>query len=51
MNEREQEAIALADEVLKEWEGHISTHYVGCHKRHVACLASLIKDALEADGS
>ncbi len=44
------EVIDLADEVLDLWDGHISTHYTGCYKRHVACFARLVKDVLEGEG-
>lgn len=44
------ESIAeVTNEVLTIWEGHIGTHYDGCWKSHVACLASLIRN-LNEDG-
>lgn len=29
----------MSADVLTEWGDHISTHYEGCWKRHVACFA------------
>lgn len=33
----------VVDEVLEAHAGEIGTHYDGCWKRHVACLAFYIK--------
>lgn len=49
MNEREQQVIEAADEVLKAWEDHIGTHSRDCWKRHVACFAALVKDVLSEE--
>jgi hypothetical protein len=37
----------VCDDVLDAWAGHISTHHVGCWKRHVACLALRVKTLME----
>ena len=37
----------LCDDVLGVWEHHISTHYAGCWKYHVACFAYRVKTLLE----
>lgn len=35
--------LEIADEVLDEWKGKISTHYDGCWVRHAECLAFYVK--------
>lgn len=39
----------LANQVLEVWGDHISTHYEGCWKRHVACFAAVIVGHLDEE--
>jgi hypothetical protein len=38
--------LRLCGDVAEAWGEHISTHYDGCHKRHVACFAHLVEGLL-----
>ena len=40
---------SLVDEVYATHEGYISTHYETCYRYHAGCLASWIKEILEAE--
>lgn len=42
------QALEVCDQVIEQHRTIISTHYVGCHVRHAACLAVLLRDILEA---
>ena len=41
----------MLNEVLEIHGDHIGTHYPDCWKYHVACLAAVIRDALEGDNA
>lgn len=43
-NSTRTETLAIVNEVITLHDGEIGTHYDGCWKRHVACLAVLIRD-------
>jgi hypothetical protein len=43
------ELLKAAELVIEDWKGHVGTHYEGCWRRHIACFAVLVKDALEGE--